>query len=221
MNTFRKICIPLRRLIRKRMCKRKFHKHYPKYLAWSFISNTMSSMESVLGTHSMLSVVGKESTELAVSFNYIGKDLFGQIGGLWYMYRMGGESDKNPKRFIKKTMFTQQASIFLECATPLLPSSLFIPIAGLANIGKNISFTGLGSINAKVIQHMDSRKNVGEMYAKITTINTIASTIGMMIGLGITAYVPDHGTRLCIIPFITVLRLWTYKRSIKNLIDEF
>jgi hypothetical protein len=199
----------------------KFHHHYPRYIGWSFATNILVSTESILGAHSMLSAVGKESTELAVSFNYLGKDLFGQMGGLWYMYKMGGEADRKPKRFINKAMVTQQASIVLECVTPLISSSAFIPVASVATIGRNISATGLGAINAKSIQYMAGTRSIGEMYAQITTVNTLATTIGMAIGLAIAAKIPDHSTRLCLLPFITGIRIWTYKKAINGLLDEF
>lgn len=221
MQTIRRKYIGLKRLARRGLNIHQFHRHYPKYLAWSFVSNVLVSTESVLGTHSMLSVVGKESADLAISFNYIGKDLFGQLGGLWYMYRMGGEADKNPKRFINKAMITQQGSILMECATPLLPLTAFIPVAGLATIGKNISATGMGAINAKAIQYMANGNSVGDMYAKITTFNTLASTIGMVIGLGIAAKVPDHTMRLGLVPVITMVRIWTYKKALQGLVDDF
>jgi len=164
----------------------------------------------------MLSVVGKESTEFAISYNYIGKELFGQIGGLWYMYRMGKHADTSPVKFTNRAMIAQQIAIGLECATPLLPSSLFLPVASAATIGTNISMTGMGVINTKVIQKMGG-KNIGELYAKITTINTIASTIGMGLGLLIIAKVPDHTVRLGIIPFITGMRIYTFRKSLLGL----
>jgi len=72
----------------------KVHKNYGKYVGWSCFSNFIISIESVLSTHSMLSVVGQASTELTLSVNYIGKDIVGQIGGLYYMNKMGEKADK-------------------------------------------------------------------------------------------------------------------------------
>ena len=194
----------------------RFQKESMSYMGWSFISNVLISVENVLGMHSMLSTVGKESTEIVASFNYIGKDLFGQIGGIWYMHRIGSETDNRPRYFVKKSMYIQQLSIIAECATPLLPSYLFIPVAGLANVGKNASFTGLGAVNAKVIQGL-SGNYTGELYTKISAVNTLASTIGMGIGLTIAAKIPDHATRLAFVPFISILRTVTYQRALKKI----
>ena len=197
----------------------KVHQHYARYVGWSCLSNTIVSIESVLSTHSMLSVVGQASSELTLSINYIGKDILGQIGGLLYMNKIGNKADKDPMNFINYSMFFQQTAVIVQCFTPLLPINMFIPVAGLANIGQNIAFTGIGAINAKVIQKLAQEDNIGEIYAKVTVINTLGSTLGMGIGLIIAGHVPDHSMRLCLMPFFTIMRIHSYKRAIENLLD--
>ena len=60
----------------------------------------------------MLSVVGKASTELTLSINFIGKDLIGQLGALTYMNKMGKKADKDPYNFIKYSIKDIVKSIF-------------------------------------------------------------------------------------------------------------
>lgn len=194
------------------------HKYYSRYVGWSCLSNIIISIESVLSTHSMLSVIGRTSNELTFSVNYIGKDIVGQIGGLWYINKMGVKADKEPNTFIKHSMILQQSAVFLECTTPLIPVIAFIPIAGVANICKNISFTGFGAVNAKIIQKLAEEDNIGEIYAKISVLNTIGSSIGMGIGLTIAACIPDHEIRLGLMPLLIGLRIYSYNKAIKDLI---
>lgn len=196
----------------------KVHKKYGQYVGWSCISNIIVSIESALSTHSMLSVVGHASTELTISVNYIGKDIVGQLGGLWYINRNGKQADSNSTNFLNTSLFIQQSSNMIECTTPLLPTPLFIPIAGLANVGKNVSFTGIGAINARIVQTLAQDNNMGEIYAKISVLNTLGSSIGMGMGLCLVAYVPDHSTRMCLMPFLTMARVYTYKKAVKDLI---
>ena len=197
----------------------KVHNNYSKYVGWSCFSNIIISIESVLSTHSMLSVIGQSSTELNISVNYIGKDIIGQLGGLYYMNKMGQKADIDSKKFINYSMCFQQCSIFMECMTPLLPIYTFIPVAGIANIGKNIAFTGIGAVNAKIMTKLAEDNNIGEIYAKITVLNTLGSTIGMGIGLIIVAKLPDHTMRLCLMPFLTSIRIYSYNKAIEGLID--
>jgi glutamate N-acetyltransferase/amino-acid N-acetyltransferase len=166
----------------------------------------------------MLSVVGQASTELTLSVNYIGKDIVGQIGGLYYMNKMGQKADKDPEKFVKYSMAFQQTAVFMECATPMLPISMFIPVAGLANVGKNIAATGIGAVNAKIIAKLAEENNVGEIYAKISVLNTLGSTIGMGLGLAIAAKVPDHSMRMGIMPFLTMIRIYSYNKAIEDLL---
>lgn len=197
----------------------KVDKNYGKYVGWSCASNIIVSIESVLSTHSMLSIVGQTSNELTLSVNYISKDIVGQLGGLWYINKIGKKVDNDSSNFIKNSLLFQQTAVFMECATPLLPIYLFIPFAGIANTGKNISFTGIGAINAKIIQKLAQDDNIGEIYAKITVLNTVGSTLGMGIGLCIASYIPDHSTRLCLMPFLTVMRIYTYNKAVENILS--
>jgi glutamate N-acetyltransferase/amino-acid N-acetyltransferase len=196
----------------------KVHKNYGKYVGWSCISNVVISIESVLSTHTMLSVVGQTNSDITLSINYIGKDIVGQLGGLWYMHKIGQKVDKESSKFINYSIFFQQSAVIMECATPLLPIGMFIPIAGIANVGKNIAATGMGAVNARVIQKLAEDNNIGEIYAKISILNTLGSTIGMAIGLLIAARVPDHSMRLGLMPFFTVFRIYSYNKAVDELI---
>ena len=196
----------------------KVHQKYLNYILWSSISNIVFSIENVISTHSMLSVVGKASTELTLSINFIGKDLIGQLGALTYMNKMGKKADKDPYNFIKYSMCLHQSSVLLENLTPLLPIEIFMPIAGISNIMMNISFTGFGAINAKVISILAQDNNIGEIYSKLSVINTMCSSIGMGLGLVIVAFIPDHSIRLGILPLLCIIRIYSYIKAIDGIV---
>lgn len=207
----------------KRLCAFVFpsgkqHDKYSQYVGWSFCSNILVSTESALAVHSMLHAIGSDSDTIRTA-NYIGKDIIGQIGGFAYMARMGKKADTDSKRFLLYSNILQQVSFISVCVTPLVPC-YFLPIAGCSNILSNISFTGFGAINAKCIQTLAVDNNMGEIYAKVSMINTLGSSIGLLIGLGITALIPDHSSRLIIIPFLAAGRVYTFQRAIDGLIDN-
>jgi hypothetical protein len=206
MNRFRALLFPIG----------KVHKKYTQYVGWSFVSNILVSAESAMATHSMLHAIGNGSESIKTA-NYIGKDIIGQIGGLAYMANMGQKADKEPRRFLFYSNMLQQSAYMSICLTPLCPD-YFLPLAGASNILTNISYTGFGAINAKCIQTLATDNNMGEMYAKVTVINTMGSSIGLVLGIGITAAIPDHTMRLCVIPILALGRMYTYKRAIKGLI---
>lgn len=185
------------------------------------MSNLFISVESVLSTHSMLAAIGCTSAnEIAVSSNFIGKDIFGQLGCLFYMNKHGHDADKNPRRFIRNNIAIQQLATFVECATPLIEVA-FLPIAAFANVGRNITFAGFGAINASIIQKLAIDNNIGEVYSKVAIVNTFASSLGMCIGLAIAAAVPSHTVRLFfVMPLVAVCRIVSYNKSVKDLCDR-
>ena len=195
----------------------KMHPKYYSYMKWSFLTNICVSAESALVTHNMLQVVGLQS-ELIRTVNYIGKDVIGQIGGLMYMSKMAINADKKPDKFLMYSHVIQQSSFFLTFITPLFPS-YFLVIAGVSNILTNVSFTGYGALNAKAIQELAiDGSGVGENYAKITGVNTLGSSIGLALGIGLTALIPSYTARLLLLPFLASIRIYSFNRSMTGLI---
>jgi hypothetical protein len=198
----------------------KISPYYMKYMGWSFVSNVLVSMQVAMTTHSMLDVVADTNATSGIrTMNYIGKDVIGQLGSLVYMSRMGVLSDKEPKGFSIKSGVLQQMSFGLMSITPMIGSDLFLPLAGSANLLSNISFTGYGAINAKCIQEM-SDDNIGEIYARLTTVNTLASSLGLGLGIWTCYLVPCHETRACFIPLIGLVRIYTFDKAIEDIITK-
>ncbi len=195
------------------------HPMYNTFIKYSFVSNVLSSTQNTLSTHSMLCATTQSSTALAMSINFIGKDLIGQLGSLYFMNKLGAISDKNPKSFVNKSLGIEQVCVFAESLTPILPLPLFLPIASSANVCKNISFASFGSTNARIMNKMGT-ENIGEMYTKLTIINTLASSVGMGVAGVLIAVVPEHEYRAILIPVIGYLRVKFYKKAIHAIETE-
>ena len=194
-----------------------YHQKYGNFVAWSFVSNLIVSAESAMSTHSMLAAIGGDS-ETYRTINYVGKDIIGQLGALGYISKMGEKADKYPRRFLLYSHIIQQGSFVAMFSTPLV-SGWFLPLAGCSNILSNISFAGIGAINAKCIQTLAVDNNIGEMYAKVSVINMIGSSLGLACGVGITIWMPDHYTRLCLTPLLATLRIIAFNKAIKGIIN--
>jgi hypothetical protein len=196
----------------------KYNVKYTKYITYSFLTNFVISAESVLSTHSMLSAIGSSNTTTILTTNFIGKDIIGNIGGLLFMNKISKIVDNDTKKCLIYVNIFQQIGIILECITPIVNSIFFIPLAGLANITRNLSYTGYGAMNAKCIEKLSEGNNIGEVYAKVTILNTIGSTLGMLSGLTIITLIPDHITRLILLPPISILRFYLMKKIIYGII---
>ncbi len=195
------------------------HPLYGQYMGWSFVSNILVSAETVLAAHSVLAAVDCGNSDTIRTMNYMGKDVIGQLASLKYMSTMGSQADKEPDTFIRSSNILQQASYGLVCITPILPVEFFLPVAGFGNMCATIAFTGFGAINARCIRRLALDDDVGEIYAKVTALNTLGSTIGMAAGIGMVAVIPDHATRMCLIPVLGIGRFYTYNWAIRGLVS--
>lgn len=196
----------------------KCHPRYLHYIRWSVLSNAIVSVQSVLSIHSMLAAIDLDGSDAVRTANYVGKDIIGQVGSLGYMANMAKKADQDPNKFLLYSNGFQQFSYMATCITPMVDAVYFLPIAGTANVMTNISFTGFGAINAKCIQTLAIDNNVGEIYAKVTVLNTIGSSIGMMSGVWLTALIPDHTLRLGLVPLLGIARVYTYNKAVSGIL---
>lgn len=194
----------------------KVHPKYLQFVGWSFVSNVLVSTETVLAADSILTSVDGTCSDAMRTASYIGKDILGQMGSLYYISQVGSQADRKPLTFVKSSNVLQQASYGLICATPFLPTSCFLPVAGLGNMLSTVSFTGFGAINGKCIYELG--ENRGEIYAKTSLVNTLGSTLGMALGVGVVALIPDHSTRLILLPILGIGRYYTFNWAIDGLV---
>jgi hypothetical protein len=191
-----------------------------KYLKWMAVHSFSSSISSVISTNSMLSsiMVKQPSYTSIVATNYIGKDIIGQLGVLMYVWKTGKNSDKYPLNYITKGGLILQASFFLENAAPLINNNSFVlPFLGFCSILKNISFISIGAVNAKNIQKI-CEGNMGEFYSKVASINTISSTMGMIVGIGIIYIIPCYNIRsYVVLPITGMISMYSLRKATKLL----
>lgn len=191
-----------------------YHKHYLHFIKWSACSNVVVSVQSAIATHEMMNCITL-NPEIA-SINYIGKDVIGQLGGLLYMTKYTNKIDSNTSKFLNVSHLVQQISFATLTLCSSAPSEYFIFIAGFSNLLTNISFTGYGAVNAKCISNISDGKNIGEIYTKITTLNTLGSTMGLSIGMFINYNVDIHSAYLIL--FTSVFRIYSFNRATKPII---
>lgn len=190
-------------------------KHYLNYVKYSFLSNTVVSVQNSIAVQSMLNAITSDP-ELA-NINYIGKDIVGQLGSLVYMTKYTNKIDEKPKTFLNNSHIVQQLSYFLLYYSSFTQPEYFIFIAGASNILSNMSFIGYGAINAKCIEKVSDGKNIGQIYSKLTTINTLASTTGLCLGIYLNIYL-NNEIKLLLLPLCGTLRILLFNKSISGII---
>lgn len=191
------------------------NKAVKNYIKWMAINSWATSTSSVISTNSMLnSIMTTPSYTSIIATTYIGKDILGQLGGLIYAYKTGKHADKNPLNYVSKGVFLGQLSFYLENFSPLISNkNLILPFLGLSSCLKNVSFISIGAVNANNLQKI-SNQNIGEVYTKVASINTLASTGGMITGIAIINFLPSYTVRtFLIMPILTFISLYSLRKS--------
>ena len=181
------------------------------------INSFSTSISSVIAMNSMLSsIMIKPSYTDIVATTYVGKDIIGQLGGLFYSLYTGKKADKQPEKYITNGIAMQQYSLYLENFSVLIKNSdLILPYLGFSTILQNISFISIGAVNANNLQKL-GKENIGELYCKVASINTLASSIGMIVGISIVNFIPSYTVRsVFILPLLTSINFYTINKALK------
>ena len=188
-----------------------------KYAKWLAIYNWSSSTMSVISTSSMLNIIAKPESHSLLSVNYIGKDIIGQLASMFYLWKNSKKVDKqNPLKYITYGCVLQQVGFVIEYSSIFVSTDKYyiLPLLGFCNVLKNISFTVVGAINAKNMRNISS-DNIGEIYMKITTANTLASTFGLISGITIVNFMPHKYISTLIVPSLSFLSIYTLRKATK------
>ena len=163
---------------------------YRDYVLYCFSANVCGSAAMVLSTQTLLLAVGVGSSEaapLAAGLNWVMKDGIGQLGGILFASRLGSAAtgssiDSDPKRWRVASAISMDGATWLEILSPLFPG-YFLPIASVANIGKNIGFLTASASRAAIHNALTLRTNLGDVTAKAGSQSIAASLVGTSLGI--------------------------------------
>ena len=152
---------------------------YRRYIIGQSISTLFSSAGGVLSLQCLLHAVGlgAGSIPLAAALNWVIKDGLGQIGGVLFASLVNNRFDAEPKRWRFLSSLSLECSSFIELLTPLAPY-YFIPIAAVANVGKNISWLAASASRAAIHNSFSIYENLADVTAKAGSQTILFSTIG-------------------------------------------
>ena len=155
----------------------------------------------VLSTQTLLLAVGvvgsntQQAGIMAGAFNWVMKDFVGQLGGVVFASQMGKTKafDADPKRWRMVAAMALDAASLLEILSPLFPSILILPVASIANVGKNIGFLTASASRAALHQSLAISANLGDVTAKSGSQSIMAGLIGTSMGIGLSSLL-SHDT---------------------------
>ena len=242
---------------------------YTTYTSYCFLGSIAGSSAMVLSTQALLVAVGvgtQSAAPMAAALNWVMKDGVGQLGGVIFASQLGkggldvrhwksklglmqrakgnfqtGTADSNPKRWRMVAAFALDFSTLLEICTPVLGSQWFLPLASIANVGKNIGFLAASASRAAIHQSlcmggttpssngsgastksseksksaMNFNNNLGDVTAKAGSQAIVASLLGTALGILLSrTFCSDHGTAGILAGFVVLSaahQVCTYK----------
>eukprot|EP00938_MAST-03A_sp_MAST-3A-sp1_P003945 g3945.t1 len=183
-------------LLPKDFSKGSVPREYFSFTTRHFVAAVFGSASFVLSTQSLLVAIGLGAGALpiAATLNWVLKDGLGQLGGVLFASLVNNRFDTDPKRWRFVAACSQDAAMFLEALTPLFPA-MFLPMAVVANMGKNVSWLTASATKASIHLSFALKGNLADITAKAGSQNVVASTMGTSLGISIAALVVgDTGT---------------------------
>ena len=193
---------------------------YWPYAQWQFVGAIASTVSSVLSMQALLFAVGlgAGSIPMAAALNWVMKDGIGQLGGVAFASYINSRFDADPKRFRMVAAIAQDASVLVEIAAPLAPG-LFLPIASVANVGKNVAWLSASATRAAIHRTMLTRENLADVTAKAGSQTTLASTVGTGIGVLLSPLIgADTVTVMGVFAGLSGLHLWCQYKSLSAVV---
>ncbi|KAK8814300.1 hypothetical protein WA158_008162 [Blastocystis sp. Blastoise] len=193
---------------------------YLPYCIWTSLSWVFSSAGGVLSMQSLLSAVGvgQGSTTLAAGLNWVIKDGLGQFGGVLFATLVSNHLDSASRSWRFLAAFALELSTWLEVLTPLFPK-FFIPLAAIANTGKNISWLAGSATRAGIRYGFINAANMSDITAKEGSQSTMSTVIGTCIGIALSPYVCIHRGYVLATSFtLSLLSLYCLHKALKHVV---
>jgi hypothetical protein len=163
---------------------------YTTYVKWGMLSSTIGTVSGVLSMQTLLYAVGMGQSAIvgAAAINWVLKDGLGQLGGVLFASFLNQRFDAEPRRWRFMSALVLDLSILLEVLTPLFPG-YFLPIASVANIGKNIGWLSASATRAGLFRSFMREENLADITGKAGSQTIAASVVGTGLGVGVSAVV--------------------------------
>ena len=170
-------------------------KGYLPFATYCFTASVAGSASMVLSTQTLLLAVGVVGSNaqtagiMAGALNWVLKDFCGQLGGVIFASQMGKTKafDNDPKRWRMVSAMTLEGATLLEILSPLFHPSMVLPVASIANVGKNIGFLTASASRAAIHQSLAISGNLGDVTAKAGSQSIMASLCGTTLGIGLSS----------------------------------
>ena len=132
--------------------------------------------------------LGAGSMPVAAAVNWVLKDGLGQLGGIAFASAVNNQFDRDVKLWRLRSALVLDVATLLEVCTPLVPS-LFLPLAAIANAGKNVAWLSASATRAGLHLALTAQGNLADVTAKSGAQSITASLVGTGLGIALSPLV--------------------------------
>ena len=136
-----------------------------------------------ISTQALFVVLGSTNTQvnqlMSAALTWVLKDGLGQFGGIIFAGKYAHLFDEGMKRWRFFAFIIYGVSVFVEILTIKLPN-LFLLLATLSNMGKNVSFLTASASGAAIHQHFTKGSNLGDITGKCCSQSIFGTLSGII-----------------------------------------
>ncbi|PWA37732.1 hypothetical protein CTI12_AA587730 [Artemisia annua] len=196
---------------------------YIPFQTWDLLQGLSTYIRMMLSTQALLSAIGvgeKSATVIGATFQWFLRDLTGMLGGVMFTFYQGSNLDSNAKMWrlvadlmndlavyksltivwaywlahsAEKFKLNVVAGMLMDLLSPLFPSA-FVFIVCIGSLSRSFTGVASGATRAALTQHFALQNNAADISAKEGSQETVATMIGMALGMFLARITMGHAT---------------------------
>lgn len=173
---------------------------YIPFQIWDSLQGLSTYIRMMLSTQALLSAIGvgeTSATVLGATFQWFLRDLTGMIGGILFTFYQGTNLDSNAKMWRLVADLMNDIGMLMDLLSPLFPSA-FVLIVCLGSLSRSFTGVASGATRAALTQHFALQNNAADISAKEGSQETVATMIGMAVGMLLARVTAGHSLAIWI-----------------------
>nr|XP_043636406.1 protein root UVB sensitive 3 isoform X2 [Erigeron canadensis] len=193
---------------------------YTPFQTWDLLQGLSTYIRMMLSTQALLSAIGvgeKSATVIGATFQWFLRDLTGMLGGVMFTFYQGSNLDSNAKMWRLVADLMNDLGMLMDLLSPLFPSA-FVFIVCLGSLSRSFTGVASGATRAALTQHFALQNNAADISAKEGSQETVATMIGMALGMLLAHVTMGHSTMiwLCFLS-LTMFHMYANYKAVRCL----
>ncbi|CAM8942904.1 unnamed protein product [Rhodiola kirilowii] len=167
---------------------------YVPFQVWDSLQGLSTYIRTMLSTQALLSAIGvgeKSATVLGATFQWFLRDLTGMLGGVLFTCYQGSNLDSNAKMWRLVADLMNDIGMLMDLLSPLFPSA-FVFLVCFGSLSRSFTGVASGATRAALTQHFALQNNAADIAAKEGSQETMATMIGMALGMLLARITMGH-----------------------------